>query len=65
MATTQTDKVVGIGCKRGVERDKGVDKEKAPREAKMDNIIDRLGKTTACDDIQQLFVLVENYFEPN
>jgi len=29
------------------------------------NTIDRLGKTTACDDIQQLFVLVENYFEPN
>jgi hypothetical protein len=48
-----------------VERDKGVDEEWDPREAKADDSIDLLKEATSIDDTKQLLPLVEHYFETN
>jgi hypothetical protein len=48
-----------------VERDKGVDEKWDPREAKVDDPIGFLKEVTPINDTNQLFPLVEHYFELN
>jgi hypothetical protein len=48
-----------------VERDRGVDEEWDPREAKADDPVGLLKEAMPIDDTKQLLPLVEYYFEPN
>jgi hypothetical protein len=46
-------------------RDRGVDEEWDPKEAKADDLVGLLKEATPIDDTKQLLPLVEHYFETN